>query len=109
MTKPAETQISLHIPLIRSDSRFQNIRKKNLSSSFSGKKSHFWHYSGAVATISQPTKILLSRYTAGFISDDLLEDFENALPYLCTFLANRMYAIENLLADFNVQPRIELV
>ena len=33
-------------------------------------KSHLWHNSGAVATITQPTKILLSRYTAGYISDD---------------------------------------
>ena len=28
-----------------------------------------WHNSGAVASITQPTKILFSRYTAGFISD----------------------------------------
>ena len=32
-------------------------------------KSLFWHNAGTVATITQPTKILLSRYTAGFISD----------------------------------------
>ena len=36
----------------------------------------------------------------------ILEDFENASPYFCTFLANRIYAIEKLLAGFNVQPRI---
>ena len=35
-----------------------------------------------------------------------LEDFENASPYVCNFLANRIYAIEKLLAGFNVQPRI---
>ena len=29
-----------------------------------------WHNSGAVAPITQPTKILLSRYTAEFISDN---------------------------------------
>ena len=36
----------------------------------------------------------------------ILEDFENASPYFCTFLANRKHAIEKLLAGFNVQPRI---
>ena len=36
----------------------------------------------------------------------ILEDFVNASPYFCTFLGNRIYGIENLLADFNVQPRI---
>ena len=35
----------------------------------------------------------------------ILEDFENASPYFCTFLQN-VYAIEKLLAGFNVQPRI---
>ena len=38
--------------------------------SFYRKKSHFLHNSGAVATITQPTKILLSRYIAGFISNN---------------------------------------
>ena len=31
---------------------------------------------------------------------NILEDFENASPYVCTFLANK-----KLLAGFNVQPR----
>ena len=35
------------------------------------KKNHiFWHNSGAVATITQPQNNLLSRYIAGFISDN---------------------------------------
>ena len=37
----------------------------------------------------------------------ILEHFENASPYFCTFLANRN-AIEKLLAGFNVQPRIDM-
>ena len=37
---------------------------------FFRKISHFWHNSGAVATITQPTNILLGRYTAGFLSDN---------------------------------------
>ena len=37
--------------------------------------------------------------------NNILEDFENASPYFCTFLQT-VYAIEKLLADFNVQPRI---
>ena len=37
---------------------------------FMKKKSHFWHNSGTVATITQCTEVLLSRYTAGFISDN---------------------------------------
>ena len=42
-----------------------------------------------------------------FFRDSLyiLEDFENASPYVCTFLQT-VYAIEKLLAGFNVQPRI---
>ena len=35
----------------------------------------------------------------------ILEDFENASPYFCIFLQT-VYAIEKLLAGFNVQPRI---
>ena len=31
---------------------------------FRKKKSNFWHNSGAVAPITQPSKFLLSRYTA---------------------------------------------
>ena len=37
---------------------------------------------------------------------NIIEDFENASSYICTFLANRIYAIEKLLAGFNMQPRI---
>ena len=37
---------------------------------------------------------------------NILEDFENASPYICTFHAKLVYAIEKLLAGFNVQPRI---
>ena len=39
---------------------------------FSGKKSHFWHNYGAVATITQPTQNVLSRNIARFISDNNL-------------------------------------
>ena len=35
----------------------------------------------------------------------ILEDFENASPYFALFLQT-VYAIEKLLAGFNVQPRI---
>ena len=35
----------------------------------------------------------------------ILEDFENASLYFCTFFQT-VYAIEKLLAGFNVQPRI---
>ena len=35
----------------------------------------------------------------------ILEDFENAFPYFCTFLANRICDWK-LLADFNLQPKI---
>ena len=36
---------------------------------------------------------------------NILEDFEKASPYVCTFLQT-VYVIEKLLAGFNVQPRI---
>ena len=35
----------------------------------------------------------------------ILEDFENAPPYFCTYLQT-VYAIEKLLAGLNGQPRI---
>ena len=37
---------------------------------------------------------------------NILEDFENASPYFCFFFLQTVHAIEKLLADFNVQPRI---
>ena len=33
----------------------------------------FWHNSGAVAPITQPTKNVFCRYTTGFMSDDNLQ------------------------------------
>ena len=49
--------------------KFQNISKNFFHPLFQG-KSHFWHNSGAVAPFTQPTKILLNRYAAGFISNN---------------------------------------
>ena len=49
--------------------KIQNIRKTFFYPLFQ-EKSHFWHNSGAEATITQPTNILVSRHTAGFISDN---------------------------------------
>ena len=44
--------------------------KENFLHPLLWEKSIFWHNSVDVATINQPTHILLSRYTAGFISDN---------------------------------------
>ena len=49
--------------------KFQNISKTFFHPLFQ-EKSLFWRNSGAVATITQPINILLSRNTAGFISDN---------------------------------------
>ena len=54
---------------IKSKHKFQNISKYFFHPLLQ-EKSHFWHNSGAVANITQPTKIWLSRYTAGFIRDN---------------------------------------
>ena len=54
-----------YFAFIESRHQFQNISKQ-----FSGKNHIFWHNSGPVATITQPTKNLLGRYTAGYISDN---------------------------------------
>ena len=49
---------------------FQNISKHFFHPLFqeNQESSHCWHDSGAVATITQPTKILLSRCIAGFVT-----------------------------------------
>ena len=54
---------------IESKHKSQNI-SKIFSSSFEENKSYFWHNSGVVATSIKDIKILLRRYTAGFIIDD---------------------------------------
>ena len=46
------------------------IRVENFFCPLFQEKSQFWHKYGAVATITQPTKNVLSRYLAGFISDN---------------------------------------
>ena len=46
--------------------------------------------------------------TYNFGSVYILEDFENASPYFCTFLQT-VYAIEKLLAGFNVQTIIGMI
>ena len=59
------------------------------------KKSHLLHKSGTVATITQPTKILLGRYTAGFIIQMNIfrsKKVTKILPFLTaryTFLCTR--------------------
>ena len=55
---------------VESKLKFQKISKNFFHPPFQ-EKTHFWHNSGAVATITQPTKVLISRYTAGFISDNI--------------------------------------
>ena len=54
---------------IENKHKFRNISKKIVRPHFQ-EKITFWHNSGAVATITQPTKKMLWRYTAGFISDN---------------------------------------
>ena len=49
--------------------KLQNISKNFFHPLFQ-EKSHLRHNSGAVAPINQHTKHFLSRYTAGFISDN---------------------------------------
>ena len=51
--------------------KFQNIGRNFFHPLFSGKKSRFWHNSGAESIITQPTKIWRSRYIAGLISDNI--------------------------------------
>ena len=45
-----------------------------------------------------------NRHMIAYIS--ILEDFDSVSPYVCTFFLQTVYAIEKLLAGFNVQPRI---
>ena len=56
--------------------------------------SGMWHSIGIFHNSSHPP-ISLGQHKI------ILEDFENASPYFCTIV----YAIDTLLAGFNVQPR----
>ena len=52
--------------------------------------------------------IYLMEYFDQALHYSILEDLENASQYSCTFLQT-VYAIEKLLAGFNVQPRIGMI
>ena len=52
-------------------------------------------------------EVLLDMVSCNLHVNSILEDFENASSYFYTFLATvHVYAIEKLLAGFNVHPRI---
>ena len=56
--------------------------KQNFFNPLFLEKSHFWHNSGTVAPITIPTNFLLSRYTAGFISDNNSERIFSEVKHL---------------------------
>ena len=67
----------------KSKHKYQNISENSFHPLFQEKTTtNFWHNSGALATITQPTKKLLSRYTAGFMNIFISIILTKILPFL---------------------------